>query len=305
MAAFAQSQPMTTELTTSPLFALRFPAVLVAFALFASASVSASGAQEASLDSPPARLSGLASSQSRDALTILRSPSADLTAMEAVKFQRGRTVFELDFAKWATVNGWEIAKREAKTCLECHVAGGRGPSLEAGRNTVAPPLVGLGLIEAIAERDIADWREQHQLGRVPIAADGRIGKFGRRGTHSSLLSFLQGALVTELGVDHKQLSERDFADLLYYTAEIAVPARPANPLLFSAGYRTFWQLAALPATALHTKLLDTRRPVAFRFGSGHSPTSCCIGWPQAERSIELHRFGPSEEPQRFWGARCI
>jgi CxxC motif-containing protein (DUF1111 family) len=74
-----------------------------------------------------------------------------------------------------------------------------------GRFTV-PFLFGLGLVEAIpaevivARADSADANRDGISGRVARTADGRVGRFGRKGEAATLLEFAAGALRLEMGL---------------------------------------------------------------------------------------------------------
>ena len=75
------------------------------------------------------------------------------------------------------------------------------------RNT--PALFGGELIDKIPDQALhAIAREQNRTndgisGRVSVALDGQLGKFGWRGQTSSLASFVEGACAAELGLQSK------------------------------------------------------------------------------------------------------
>lgn len=69
----------------------------------------------------------------------------------------------------------------------------------------APPLFGLGLLEAVPERvlirhaDPADADGDGISGRLPRLRDGRVARFGRKGDAATVAEFVESALLFELG----------------------------------------------------------------------------------------------------------
>lgn len=79
------------------------------------------------------------------------------------------------------------------------------------RNT--PSLFGVGLIERISDQNILALESAQKAtdgpvkGIAPIVSDGKVGKFGWRGEHSSVAKFTSQACAIELGLsnaDHPQ-----------------------------------------------------------------------------------------------------
>lgn len=69
----------------------------------------------------------------------------------------------------------------------------------------APMLYGLGLIDAIPKMAILSQARQPVnddgiRGRTGTTPDGRLGRFGRKADHATLLEFVANALVLELGI---------------------------------------------------------------------------------------------------------
>ena len=71
---------------------------------------------------------------------------------------------------------------------------------------VAPPLFGLGLLEAVPDETVLALEDPEDLdgdgvsGRAPRLADGRIARFGRKGDAADVRGFVEQALRTELGL---------------------------------------------------------------------------------------------------------
>ncbi len=96
--------------------------------------------------------------------------------------------------------------------------GGVTPERYSAR--LAPPLVGLGLLEAIAESTILEWHDPDDAdgdgisGRVqrvadPVTGQLRLGRFGWKAGASSLVHQVAGALNTDMGVMTSVLPEPD------------------------------------------------------------------------------------------------
>lgn len=99
---------------------------------------------------------------------------------------------------------------------------------------MAPPQVGLALIELIEDNDILAWFEANGRGRVPWVQEAdsletqSVGRFGLKAQHRTVLSFVAVALQTELGLQAETLGERRLRLLALYSGEIGVPARTAS-----------------------------------------------------------------------------
>lgn len=71
---------------------------------------------------------------------------------------------------------------------------------------IAPPLFGLGLLEAVPDEALESWADPDDedgdgiSGRVPRLADGRIARFGRKADATSVAGFIEAALRFELGL---------------------------------------------------------------------------------------------------------
>lgn len=80
------------------------------------------------------------------------------------------------------------------------------PEATASRSVVAPPLFGLGLLEAIPDSVLAlradpgDRDGDGVSGRVPVGPDGRLARFGRKGDAVDIEGFVDTALRFELGL---------------------------------------------------------------------------------------------------------
>jgi CxxC motif-containing protein (DUF1111 family) len=70
----------------------------------------------------------------------------------------------------------------------------------------APHMVGLGLLEAIAESKLREWadpddRNQDGIsGRVHVLGDGQIGRFGWKATQPTVREQVAGAFVHDMGI---------------------------------------------------------------------------------------------------------
>ena len=70
------------------------------------------------------------------------------------------------------------------------------------RNT--PALFGAGLIDSLPDSALHDMQRQQSgrvSGRVPLAANGHVGRFGWRGQTENLHEFVLGACAVELGLE--------------------------------------------------------------------------------------------------------
>ena len=132
-------------------------------------------------------------------------------------------------------------------------SGGRPAQFSA---RLAPPLVGMGLLEAIAESTVLPWADPEDedgdgiSGRVqvvpdPVTGDPRLGRFGWKAGASSLPHQIAAALNTDMGVmtsifdtpdcgsaqadcgneQGTELSEEHLDELVKYVALLGVRAR--------------------------------------------------------------------------------
>lgn len=79
------------------------------------------------------------------------------------------------------------------------------PEATATVAVVAPPLYGLGLIEAVAVQELerradpTDADGDGISGRLPLRSDGQVARFGRKGDAVTVREFVESALLFELG----------------------------------------------------------------------------------------------------------
>jgi CxxC motif-containing protein (DUF1111 family) len=79
------------------------------------------------------------------------------------------------------------------------------PGATATRRVTAPPLFGLGLVEAVDEatlRGLADPDDGDGdgiSGRLPTLPDGQPARFGRKGEQPTVRGFVESALIFEMG----------------------------------------------------------------------------------------------------------
>ncbi|MEZ4416406.1 MAG: di-heme oxidoredictase family protein [Gemmatimonadota bacterium] len=120
----------------------------------------------------------------------------------------------------------------------------------------APPLFGLGLVEALSTERVAatedpDDRDGDGIsGRMGRSADGRPALFGLKAVHPTLHSFIEGATRGELGLTTPEHPEEERA------AGSAVPAAadpapdPEVDAAFLEAVSAFVRLLAPPAAAV-------------------------------------------------------
>ena len=103
--------------------------------------------------------------------------------------------------------GGDNIQRRATDLLRAH---GMGPeevpvAATATSRVTAPPLLGLGLLEAVPDDVLLEWADPGDRdgdgisGRLPRLADGRTARFGRKGDASTVRDFVMTALRFELG----------------------------------------------------------------------------------------------------------
>ena len=103
--------------------------------------------------------------------------------------------------------GGDNIQRRATDLLVAH---GMGPeevpaAATATSRVTAPPLLGLGLLEAVPDEALLEWADPEDRdgdgisGRLPRVADGRTARFGRKGDASTVRDFVMTALRFELG----------------------------------------------------------------------------------------------------------
>lgn len=118
--------------------------------------------------------------------------------------------------RYDEVGGCSLLEDEGGDLLQASVtpaareAGVRPEQIPPSANGVTemgpPPLYGLGLVEAVAEEDIrsradpADRDGDGISGRAGRAPDGSLGRFGGKGRHATLESFIVTAARGELGL---------------------------------------------------------------------------------------------------------
>ena len=152
----------------------------------------------------------------------------------------------------------------------------------------APALYGLGLVEAIAQADLLAAADPDDAdgdgisGRPNFDAGGQVGRFGRKARHATLRSFVEEALVAEMGLTtpggpreelpggrplpdgadlaaDPETGEAEIRLLVDYVRHLAPPRRllpedPAARADVAEGERVF---AALGCAACHVPWFDT------------------------------------------------
>ena len=103
--------------------------------------------------------------------------------------------------------GGDNIQRRATDLLKAHGMGPEEVPAEATETALmtAPPLFGLGLVEAVPEAVLEEWADPDDRdgdgisGRLPRLPGGRAARFGRKGDASSVEGFVDTALRFELG----------------------------------------------------------------------------------------------------------
>jgi CxxC motif-containing protein (DUF1111 family) len=166
--------------------------------------------------------------------------------------------------------------------------GARAPAAYSAR--IAPQLVGLGLLEAVAEATILELADaddadgdgisgRAQISVDPVTGDERLGRFGWKAGTSSLRHQIAAALNTDMGVMTSvlpdpecgaeqdscgntsgnaagaELSDEHLADLVKYVALLGVRAR--RDLDDDAAQRGEAQFAQLGCAGCHVSELKT------------------------------------------------
>ena len=123
-----------------------------------------------------------------------------LRVLKATRFEDGR-------CDLLQAVGGDNIQRRATDLLKAH---GMGPEEvpEAATATAlmtGPPLLGLGLLEAVPEAVLEEWADPDDRdgdgisGRLPRLADGLAARFGRKGDAATVEAFVDTALRFELG----------------------------------------------------------------------------------------------------------
>jgi CxxC motif-containing protein (DUF1111 family) len=104
--------------------------------------------------------------------------------------------------------GGDMVQQHATAALEA--LGVRGEAVPTDATVVAallpPQLYGLGLIEAIPDREILDGADPEDAdgdgvrGRALILEDGRLGRFGRKLRFATVRDFIEDAIHEEMGL---------------------------------------------------------------------------------------------------------
>jgi hypothetical protein len=189
------------------------------------------------------------------------------------------------------------------------------PALFSAR--IAPPLIGLGLLEAVPETTIvglADVDDKNgdgisgkpQISVDPVTGDKRLGRFGWKAAASSLKHQTAGALNTDMGVmttvipkpdcgimqtgcgndKGAELSDKTLDDLVKYVHLLGVRARRNldDPEALR-GEAAFGNSAAPPATSPSSRPASSiPSPSCGIRRFTRTPTCCCTTWVRASRT---------------------
>jgi CxxC motif-containing protein (DUF1111 family) len=166
------------------------------------------------------------------------APVAEASAEERLEFERGRALFDRDFALSEGVG----ADFNGDGCRSCHfdpVIGGAGPAgvdvirqgtlrdgifirppggtalprhsstqtrpepatgVNVFERRQTPTTLGLGLLEKIPRATIEGLAARSAGGRAHVLSDGRLGRFGWKAEVPSIREFVRDALSAELGL---------------------------------------------------------------------------------------------------------
>ncbi|GMV05927.1 MAG: hypothetical protein AMXMBFR53_22040 [Gemmatimonadota bacterium] len=126
----------------------------------------------------------------------------------------GTRILVLKATRWAdgrcddlAARGGDNVQLRASPLLQAHGFGPEDVPVEATATAfvTAPPLFGLGLLEAVPEEEIlrradpGDADGDGVSGRLPRLPDGRGARFGRKGDAATVAGFVESALRFELG----------------------------------------------------------------------------------------------------------
>jgi CxxC motif-containing protein (DUF1111 family) len=125
----------------------------------------------------------------------------DVRVLKATRYADGRCdLLERE-------GGDNIQQRATAMLVERGITRENVPASATGRSLMtAPPLFGLGLVEAVSAQTIAERADPDDRagdgisGRVATAADGTVGRFGRKGDLATIGGFVDTALRFELGL---------------------------------------------------------------------------------------------------------
>jgi len=189
-----------------------------------------------------------------------------------------------------------------------------GPGI-ALKPRIAPPMIGLGLIEAIAPDDILSHADPYDAdgdgisGRAHHLGDGAIGRFGWKATTASLLEQSALAFLNDMGLStsvfpiahgdctepqvvcrtaihgdeggHPEIADDLLALVTFYTGNLAVPARrDADDPAVLAGKELFYSVGC---TSCHLPKFATRADAAPEQRNQ-------LIWPYSD--FLLHDLGP-------------
>lgn len=102
---------------------------------------------------------------------------------------------------------------------------------------IAPALIGMGLLEDIAEGDILSWDDTDDRDQDGISGKARnlsssseefiLGRFGWKASAASVAAQVARALQQDMGIvpsgEHAEIREKAFDDLVFYIQNLAVP----------------------------------------------------------------------------------
>ena len=134
-------------------------------------------------------------------------------------------------------------------CTQCHELNGNGP-VQDTQNVTPPKLIGLGLLEAIAESQIEAWANDNggKVSRVKLNGSEHIGRFGWKAETISVKHQTAKALQNDMGIGTafegfgpEELSDTHLEELTLYTSLLSVPI-PRENLTSLPGHTLFQQI---------------------------------------------------------------
>jgi len=132
--------------------------------------------------------------------------------------------------RWTTehhglAEGYVVPLRRPLWSIAAATAGSAPHGALSGR--IAPPVAGVGLLEAIPAEDIAAAADPDD--RDGDGVSGRLpeGRFGWRAEAPTVAAQTQRAFYEDMGLEAREIPEEVFDAILFYTRNLGPPERPA------------------------------------------------------------------------------
>lgn len=185
--------------------------------------------------------------------------------------------------RWTTehhglAGGFVAPLRRPAWSVAAATAGPAAHGAISGR--IAPPVAGVGLLEAIPAEDIAAAADPDD--RDGDGVSGRLpeGRFGWRADAPTVAAQTMRAFEEDMGLEAREIPEAVFDAIVFYTRNLGPPERPPPTPEARRGERLF---AEAGCAACHTPSHRTR-------AAGASPGGSQTIWPYTD--LLLHDMGP-------------